>query len=297
MDRDSILHITFIVAIVVLALAVGISYGRYRQNQEIAQNSLSAKDITEDLLIKFEGGNLERVLQETTQEEAVAPEAIKVPILVYHSVRPPIKGESSLVDYFDIPPELLERNLTYLKENNFSVIPFSDLVKVLGEEKELPPKPVVLTFDDGWENQYTYAFPLLKKYKVTATFFIFTNAIGHQHFLSWEQIKELDRFGMTIAGHTKSHPYLFRIKDRAILTDEVAGGKKILEAGLGKPVELFAYPFGYFNDLIISVVQEAGFKAARTSRKGTHHVKGNPFTLKSIEVSDDFDNFVKNLNK
>lgn len=297
MDKDSILHITFIVAIVILALAVGISYGHYKQNQEIAENSPSAKDITEDFLIKFEGVNLEKVLQETTKEEIAAPEAIKVPILVYHSVRPQIKGESPLVDYFDIPPELLERDLIYLKENNFSIIPFSGLVAALEGEKELPQKPVVLTFDDGWENQYTYAFPLLKKHKVTATFFIFTSAIGHKHFLSWEQIKELDRLGMTIAAHTKSHPYLFRIKDRNILTDEIIGGKKILEEGLGKPVEFFAYPFGYFNDLIISVVQEAGFKAARTSRKGTHHFKSSILTLKSIEVSDDFDNFVTNLNK
>lgn len=102
---------------------------------------------------------------------------------------------------------------------------------------------------------------------------------------------------MTIAGHTKSHPYLFQIKDQNVLTAEIAGSKKILEEGLGKPVEFFAYPFGYFNDLIVSVVKEAGFKAARSSKKGIYHSKSDLFTLRSIEVSDDFDAFVKNLNK
>jgi len=297
MDKDSILHLTFVVAIIILALATGIFWGRYQQNQEISKSALSAKDITEDFLLKFEGINIERALQETSEQVIIPSEAIRVPILVYHSVRPQVKGESTLIDYFDITPEMFERNLVYLKENNFSVIPFSSLVKALEEEKELPKKPVILTFDDGWKNQYIYAFPLLKQYGVTATFFIFTNAIGHKNFLSWEQIKELDRFGMTIASHTKSHPYLFQIKDRNILTDEIAGSKKILEDGLGKPVEIFAYPFGYFSDLIVSVVKESGFKAARSSKKGTYHTKDGLFILRSIEISDDFDAFVKNLNK
>lgn len=297
MDKDSILHFTFIAVIVILALATGIFWGRYQQNQEIAKTSLSAKDNTEDFLIKFEGINIEKALQETSEQVTVPSGAIKVPILVYHSVRPIIKGEPPLVDYFDISPELFEKNLIYLKENNFSVISFSDLVESLEEKKELPKKPVVLTFDDGWKNQYIYAFPILKRYGITATFFIFTNAIDHKNFLSWEQIKELDRSGMTIANHTKSHPYLLKIKDRNTLTDEILGSKKILEERLGKPVEFFAYPFGYFNDFIISIVKESGFKAARSSKKGTYHTKNDLFTLRSIEVSDDFDAFVKNLNK
>lgn len=191
MDKDSILHLTFVVAIIILALAMGLFWGRYQQqNQEIAQTTPSTRNIVEDFLIKFEGINIERALQETSEQVTIPPGAINVPILVYHSVRPQIKGESPLVDYFDVTPEGFERNLTYLKGNGFSVIPFSDLVKALVEEKELPQKPIVLTFDDGWENQYVYALPLLKEYKVTATFFVFTNAIGHKHFLSWEQIKE-----------------------------------------------------------------------------------------------------------
>ncbi len=291
MDKDSILHIMFIVAIAALALALGILYER----ANLARQEALSEDLT--LLAKFENLNIEKALQETTQETTIPPGGVKIPILIYHSVRPHYDDETKLVDYFDITPEMLDKNLNYLEENGYKIISFGDMVDGILGKKELPPHPAVLTFDDGWENQYKYAFPVLKKHSATATFFIFTNAIGQKHFMSWEEIKELDRFGMTIGAHTKSHPYLFKITDKRVLEDEILGGKQILEKGLGKPVDYFAYPFGFYNDTILSVVKEAGFKGARSSKRGIYHTPASILYLRGLEVSDDFDAFVKELSK
>ena len=193
-------------------------------------------------------------------------ESTMIPIIVYHSIRPSYPGETALVKRFTTEPTILDQEFAHLKEKGYQVISFNELLKYFDEGKPLPPKAVILTFDDGWKNQYIYAFPLLKKYGFTATFFVFTNAIGHKNFLSWEEIKEMDAAGMTIGGHTKTHPYLTKITDPEKLAAEIAGGKKILEDHLGKKVDVFAYPFGLYNDAVIKAVRDAGYRIGRTSK-------------------------------
>jgi peptidoglycan/xylan/chitin deacetylase (PgdA/CDA1 family) len=78
--------------------------------------------------------------------------------------------------------------------------------------KPISPKSVVLTFDDGWESQYTLAYPLLQKYHYPATFFIATNMIGKKQFMSWEELQNLNAHGMTVGSHTKSHANLQKIR-------------------------------------------------------------------------------------
>jgi len=101
--------------------------------------------------------------------------------------------------------------------------------------------------------------------------------------------------GMTIGAHTKSHPYLFQIKDANLLRDEILGSKQILETQLGVPIQFFAYPFGYYNDQITDIVKASGLEAARSSKRGTYHTQQDLFHLRSIEVSDDF--FTRDIQK
>jgi peptidoglycan/xylan/chitin deacetylase (PgdA/CDA1 family) len=190
----------------------------------------------------------------------------------------------------------LEKQLRYLKDHNYVVISLDFLVEALKQNILLPPKSIVLTFDDGWRNQYAYAFPLLQKYNATATFFIFTNAIDHDLFLTWDQIRVMDNSGMSIGGHTRSHPYLPDITDPAVLRDEIIGSKKIIEDQIGQKIDLFAYPYGHYREDIIAIVKEAGYKSARSTYKGINHTSADLYTLKGVEVSDDFDTFVKNIN-
>ena len=185
--------------------------------------------------------------------------------------------------------------MQYLKDADYVVIGLDFLASALEQNISLPPKSVVLTFDDGWRSQYSYAFPVLKKYGFTATFFIYTDAIDHNYFLTWDQVRFMNSEGMTIGGHTKSHPYLPDVHDPAQLREEIIGGKRIIEDQIHQKIDLFAYPFGHYRDEIIAIVKEAGYTAARSAYKGINHTKDDLYKLKAVEATDDFGKFVDDL--
>src|SRR5260221_187102 len=106
-------------------------------------------------------------------EEVPARSALKIPIFIYHSVRPVTPTDSDEVRSYEITPELFEQQLKYLQDNGYTTITLDQVAADLKNGITSPiTKPVVLTFDDGWHNQYKYAFPLLKKYHMTGTFYI-----------------------------------------------------------------------------------------------------------------------------
>lgn len=222
---------------------------------------------------------------------------IRVPILVYHSVRPHVAGESSYQETYDITPELFRRHLEYLKENGYSFISFTELADYFDTGASLPEKPVILSFDDGWKNQYEYAFPLLKEFHDTATFFIFTNAANRGNHLTWDELREMRDAGISIEAHTKTHPYLQKITDPQELTREIAGSKKILEEELGIPVTSFAYPFGKYDDAVIAEVKNSGFRTARSLRGETMQSEDERYILRASLATDSFQDFVRILEE
>lgn len=236
----------------------------------------------EDFVAYFHASQPEQVVTKAIYQKPAEGISVSVPVIVYHGVRPNYLGETAEIKRYTVLPETLDHELAYLRDNNYHVISLGALSKYFDEGVPIPEKPIVLTFDDGWKNQYIYAFPLLKKYGFTATFFIFTNAVGHKNFLSWEQIKEMDTAGMTIGGHTKTHPYLIGITDPIALEKEISGGKKIIEEHLGHPIETFAYPFGMYNASTTQAVREAGYRIARTSKPGLWHEKKNLLELSAL---------------
>lgn len=200
-----------------------------------------------------------------TSSDSTAPIAAsgsRVPILVYHIVRPSYPDDSAGVRAIAVTPETFEAEMTHLSSAGYHVIPFSALESHLASSTPLPAKPVVITLDDGWEDQYEYAFPILKAHDYPATFFVFTNAIGSKGFFTWSELKEMLAAGMTIGDHTKSHPYLTRLS-AAKQQDEIAGSKAILERELGVTVNVFAYPFGLKDATTTAILRAAGFVAAR----------------------------------
>lgn len=224
--------------------------------------------------------------------------ALRVPIFVYHIVRPHYVTDSAMVRKYDVEPDVLAKELQYLHDNGYTTITPDDLVRNAADGVPLPLKSVIITFDDGWEMQFHTAFPLLKKYGITATFYIFTNVIDRkEHFLTWTEIKEMEAAGMVIGGHTKTHPYLAKISDIAMLRDEIAGGKKIIEEHLGHSITAFAVPFGHSSDAIKAIAKEAGYTSLRTMYKGEYYAKDDLFFLKSIEAPNDLGEFIKLLGQ
>ncbi|MHB8710581.1 MAG: polysaccharide deacetylase family protein [Minisyncoccota bacterium] len=188
---------------------------------------------------------------------------IRLPILVYHIVRPSHPTDDAAVRALAVTPEIFDAQMSYLKNAGYHVVRFSDLEAHFASSTPLPSKPIILSFDDGWSSQFTYAFPILEKYRYPTTFFVFTNGVGARGFLTWDNLHALEAAGMTIGDHTRSHPYLTSIESTSALRDEIEGSKRVLEQKLGVPINEFAYPFGQYNSAIVSLVQKAGYKSAR----------------------------------
>ena len=283
--RDRTLHL--ILCAVILVLASTTVYFRFYWHP--------LESYQEAFLSNIERFDVEHASQGKT--ENAEPGSVYVPILIYHSVRPHSPAELALQRYYDVAPGAFENQLRYLKEHGYTVISLDYLGIALDQNITLPPKSVVITFDDGWRNQYSYAFPLLRKYGYTATFFIFTDAIGRDNFLTWDQIRVVNNSGMTIGGHTRTHPYLFELTNMDSLRQEIIGGKRIIEDQIGHSIQEFAYPFGQYDDRIIGVVKEAGYQFARSTHRSVYNAKSDLFTLKGVEITDDFDQFVADLNQ
>lgn len=170
--------------------------------------------------------------------------------------------------------------LDYLTANGYHVIPLSDLVAYLqGRTDVLPPKPVVITFDDGWLCMYTTAWPELKKRGMPFTAFIYPSTILEHgsHAVTWPQVAEMAKHGVDIESHSWSHPFLTLKNNKtvdaagydAFLKHEVGDSKARIEEKTKKPVRFFCYPYGDYDGSVIAEVAHSGYTAATTVSRGT----------------------------
>ena len=203
-----------------------------------------------------------------------------VPIMMYHNVNYSNKPRLNSVS-----PENFAKQMAYLHQHGYQVIPFSELVNSIREKKPLPQKSVVITFDDGYEDNYANAIPVLKQYHFPAIIFLVTDVVSKPGFVTWDQIKEMEKFGISFGSHTRLHTYLPSL-DKAEQRNQIRGSKEILEQQLGHPVEYFAYPSGGFNDAIKELLKEAGYKAACTTNRGYHRMNDDPYIIKRIRFGN-----------
>lgn len=194
-----------------------------------------------------------------------------IPVLLYHQISTVPEDIDPLG--LSIPSKVFREHMSYLKEENYTCMSALDAVKYWQNELKFPEKSFVLTFDDGYKDFYTNAFPILQEFGFTATVFLVANRIDNKSnwtgqggpaaakLLSWSQIKELHDAGITFGNHTLSHPRLTQI----CLTEakrEIIESKSILEENLGSEVTLFSYPYTANNCKLHDIVQESGHVAA-----------------------------------
>ena len=162
-------------------------------------------------------------------------------------------------NYLSITPDKFEEQLTYLKNNGFTPITLDDLYGIFNNQTTSPAKPIVLTFDDGYIDFYTTAYPILVKYNFKAVSFIPTGLIGTGYYMNWDQIKEIQKSGLvTFEGHTISHPNLTLLPPNEALR-ELKEGKEVLQSQTGFPVNFIAYPGGTSNLQVQELAKQAGF--------------------------------------
>jgi len=208
------------------------------------------------------------------------PSRYVVPIIMYHQVTYTEHPQSNWVN-----PENFQWQMAYLKDHGFNVIRLDELVRAIQAGKSLPQKTAVITFDDGYENNYTHAFKILKKYGFPATIFVATDKVSTDGHLTWKQMKEMIASGIDIGSHTRTEMYL---PDASVeqQRQEIRISKNILEKNLGIIVNHFAYPIGGFSEEIKGIVKGAGYKSACATNRGYDRFNKDVYELNRVRFSD-----------
>jgi peptidoglycan/xylan/chitin deacetylase (PgdA/CDA1 family) len=225
---------------------------------------------------------------------------VNVPILMYHYISvPPPDADRYRLD-LSVTPGNLDIQMGWLAANGYTVVTLQDLLYHLTLGWSLPPKPVILTFDDGYRDAYENAFPILQKYGFVGTFFVITDRVtfGETSYATWEQIIAMHNAGMDIQSHTRTHPDLRGVSEAELLW-QVLGSREALESRLGKEVRFFCYPAGRYDANAVRALQQYGYWAAVTTEYGASHTLDDLYTLKRIRIrnSDTLDSFAAKLSQ
>ena len=212
-----------------------------------------------------------------------------VPILCYHRLG---GGNSKMV----VSPSNFEAQMAWLARNGYRVVRLSDLAGFLAGEKPLPQRAVVVTFDDGYESVYRHAYPVLKKYGLPATAFVYTDFLGGGDALTWPQLQEMLASGLVdIQSHSKSHRNLIERRPgendsvyRANIDAEMRVPRETLERRLPPlKVRHLAYPFGDANDIVMDSATRHGFELAATVVPGGNPFYAHPLLLRRTMIFGD----------
>ena len=201
--------------------------------------------------VRLEMDRLKRVQQ-------ISPDVPAVTILCYHEVRPDRSD-----DCMNVKPEVFRRHIREFKEAGFTFIDVSDLRK-RAAGTSLPEKCALITFDDGYADNYNYAYPILREEQVSATFFVVSSKVGKENRMTVSQLKEMQANGMQIGSHTVNHEPLVTMSPEEI-DFELRASRATLEKMLGKPICALAYPTGKVNEAVLDKAKnyyEMAFLAA-----------------------------------
>jgi peptidoglycan/xylan/chitin deacetylase (PgdA/CDA1 family) len=209
----------------------------------------------------------------------------QVPILMYHYLSEPPAGADIYRRDLSVTPSLFAQHLDRLLAEGYTTIRLNDLLLNLTQGTPLPPKPVILTFDDGYRDNYVNAFPLLRDRGMTATFFIVTDFIDEQRpeYLSWDMVREMYAGGMAIESHGRNHASLAN-RDADYLVWQALGSLETIEFELGVRPHFVSYPAGDYDENTIRIFQSANYWAGVTTKQGATHSSDDLFQLRRVRV-------------
>src|ERR1700674_980205 len=222
---------------------------------------------------------------------------ITLPILMYHYIRTPPSPPTDLLGYnLSISPADFATQMDSLSRNGFHPVDFNDVRAYFAGTRPLPTKPIVITFDDGYADLYTAAFPILSAHDFKAVAYIVSGFIGQPRYATADQIVQMDHNGVEIASHTVNHADLAK-SSAGNVWRELVESKRSLEQLLGHQVLDFAYPSGKFNAHVVSAVRQAGYDTAVTTLTSVDHSPADRFTWTRVRVGggESLADFVHNL--
>jgi peptidoglycan/xylan/chitin deacetylase (PgdA/CDA1 family) len=205
---------------------------------------------------------------------------------MYHRIGPEPRG-SALTDALTVPLSVFAAQMDWLRRNGFHAIGMRRLFLALEYGGRLPPKPVAITFDDGYRDVLWNASPVLLRLRMPATDFVITGRVSgsDSSFLTWPELRLLEARGFGIGSHTVDHLELTLLSpDRAAY--ELVASRLALQRHLGREVQWLSYPAGRFDPAVLSLVGRAGYVLAVTTLRGDLQRARSPFLLHRDEVLD-----------
>jgi peptidoglycan/xylan/chitin deacetylase (PgdA/CDA1 family) len=206
-----------------------------------------------------------------------------VPILTYHRVHTYATELTKSLPDLTIEPGTFAAEIAALDHAGYRSITQRQLFDALYRGRRLPPKPVLLTFDDGYVDDVTQVLPVLRRHHMVGTFYVITQRVHEPGFLTGAQIRRLEAAGMDVGAHTRTHASLPALTPAA-LRSEVSGSQLDLRRLLGHPVYWFAYPYGAFTPAVVAAVRQAGFLLATTTQGGTQASTLAPLLIPRLHV-------------
>ena len=222
-----------------------------------------------------------------------------VPILCYHNLGAESKGRLLLA------ASKFEEQMRYLKANGYRVVSLSEFVEFTRLGRQLPQKAVVLTFDDGYKSFRQYAYPVLKGLGFTATLFVYTDYVGAgRNALSWQDLRELSAEGFDVEAHSKTHGDLRRAAGEPDtqysrrMQAELSQPQDLFRRNLGRPSPIIAYPYGSWDESLLSRLAEYGYVAGFSVRRQGNASFVRPLAGNRSQIYSEMtlEDFVKNLN-
>lgn len=216
---------------------------------------------------------------------ALAPAAaIRVPILMYHYIRINPDPRDSMGFRLSVKPSDFAAQMDWLARNGYHPVTTLDVINYLSGARGLPSKPIVLTFDDGYDDFYTTAVPILRQHDFTAVAYVVSGFIGQPRYMNAAQVLSLQGAGFEIGSHTVHHVDL-TTQSADGLNSELMSSKQSLEQLLGRPVTAFCYPSGKFGRREANAVAAAGYQDATTTLGGSYRTMGGRYTWSRLRVS------------
>lgn len=212
--------------------------------------------------------------------------AVQVPVLMYHHIRKMKPTFTSKDRQYSVTPEHFQAQMEGLVRAGYTTITPRELEDAIEGIGTLPKKPVLLTFDDGYREHVTIVLPILKRLNLKATYFIISGVFTSPAHMTKAMVKEADQTGLiTIASHTREHPFLARLS-KAGRVSQIVGSKEDLEKVVEHPIYDFAYPFGSWNQAVADEVEAAGYTMGFGIRLGSIHGNSSRYQLRRIRVLD-----------
>lgn len=215
---------------------------------------------------------------------AASGRSLNVRILLYHYVRGISRGRDPEGYRLAVSPATFSQQMALLRADGVHTVSLGDVIAALDRGTRLPPRSIVLTFDDGYDDFAEHAAPVLEENGFTATTFVVPGFLDRRGYMTTAQVQEVAAAGMTVGAHTMHHVDL-AVVAQGVARDEITRSREVLQQLTGQPVLDFAYPYGIFTRSVETIVEQAGFRDAVSTEPGTWQFASQPYILRRLEVS------------